>query len=270
MRILLIMISFILLISCDDGSEETYEYVLALSGNMQDEFSKIGEERECFVQFTVKPYLSEKEVEALLKSSDINFKIDNGVFKFSDYTVIGNNVNFTISCSDNQTENIINDKIRITISNTRFSIQVSDDLIQAGSDIRYEYKIESEITDLYTIPAVGGTYNIPLKSKRLTYINDKLMLEEPHSLKGFRYVSNCVNIGWGHFDRIYKHETTGDYILELIATGPYNIEGDYLWKVALQKEDTPIYILNILHTQTIGEEYYMGTKTNYETYLIEE
>jgi len=59
-------------------------------------------------------------------------------------------------------------------------------------------------------------------------------------------------------------------MIELIAEGPYNIKGDYIWRVELQNEETVIYTLNILHTQTLGEEYYIGTKTSYETYLIGE
>ncbi|MDH6356548.1 hypothetical protein [Parabacteroides sp. PF5-9] len=270
MRVLLIIISFAIFMSCDDKNEEANEYVLTIFGNTRDNFSKLGEEKEYFVLFAAKPALSEKDAEVLLKSSRIDFRADNGIFKFSDYTVIGNSINFKVLCTENLTENIINDKLRITISNSYFSLEVSDDLKQAGSDIRYEYKIESEVTDSYTIPAEGGLYNIPIRSKRLTYLNSNLAFEEPYSLKGIRYVSSCVNIGWGHFDRIYKQETTGDYIIELIAETPYNIEGDYLWKVILQDEEVPIYTLNLLHTQTPGEEYYIGGITNYETYIIEE
>lgn len=269
-KLLLIAISLISLIGCDDKNEEIHEYLLTLSGNTKDEFSRLGEERNYVVYFIATPSLNEEAAESLLISSNISIKTDNDAFTFSDYTITGNSINFNVSCKENQIENVINGKIRIIISNTQFSIEVSEPLVQSGSEIRHEYKIESNIPGTYTIPAEGGLYKIPLKCKRLTYINDNLASEEPYSLKGIRYVSNRANIAWGHFDRIYKQEAIGDYIIELIAEGPYNIEADYLWTVELRDDETPVYTLNILHTQTSGEEYYIGTTTNHETYLIDE
>lgn len=270
MRHFPIIIFLALLIGCNDKNEEIYEYKLTLSGNIKDDFSKYGEEKECLIQLTANPVLSEKELEIILQSSDIEFKTDNNAFKFSDYIIKNNIISFKISCTENLTENAIHDKMHFKISNNLFYLEGSETITQAASDIRYEYKIESEITDTYTIPAEGGTFNIPIKCKRITYVNDKFILEEPYSLKGITYISNCVNIAWGHLDRIYKNDNTGDYIIELIAEHPYNIDGDFLWKVELKNEGLPLYSLNILHLQTPGEEFYIGIKkSSYESYLIE-
>lgn len=50
-------ISLIFFIGCSDKNEGTYLSVLNLSSNTIDEFSKLGETRECYVECFTKPDL---------------------------------------------------------------------------------------------------------------------------------------------------------------------------------------------------------------------
>ena len=176
--------------SCEDDKEISYKNRLTLSGITTEAFSRLGEVREYSIVYTSTPIISDKDAEEMLKSSEILFFVDNNNFTFSDYTIVKNELKFKLVCTENKTEDIIEDKIRILITNSRFCEEVTAELKQEGSEIRYEYKIESKIIDTYILPAAGGTFTIPIQGKRLTYINDNLESDVPYSLKGIHFISN--------------------------------------------------------------------------------
>lgn len=270
MKIVIYLTFFLLFVSCDNSDEVTYENNLILAGNITDTFSKLGEERQLSVTYTSTPVTSDKDVEALLQSSEIVFSSEKGNFTFSDYTISGNRLNFKIICKENKSEQVVEDKIHIRIANSRFNQEISEDLTQAGADIHYAYKVETNITGSYTLPAEGGVFNIPVQGKRLTYINDNLASEEPYSLKGLHFVSNNANTAWVHSTSFVFGKSPGEYVIQLTAK-PYNFEGEYLWTVAFRYDEETLYHLQIFHPQTPGEDYFMPyTKTIYEKIFIDE
>jgi|GEM_PF-5659794 len=119
-------------ISCSDKNETTTERILALLGNTSDYFSNQGEERDLSVKYTSTPAISDKDVENLLKSSEITFTSKNNNFSFSDYSISGNEVKFKVICEENKSIYIIEDKISIRITNQQFNMEVSSELKQSG------------------------------------------------------------------------------------------------------------------------------------------
>lgn len=270
MKLLFILTTIILFFSCDKiKNENIYEYKIILNGNIED-FSETGEEREYSVQLISNPDISSCEAEELLKSSEIYLVAENNNFYFSDYIVKDNIIKFKIGCDENISEKIVDDNILISVFNQKFSLNETFDLSQTGSDIRYEYKIESENTESFFIPEEGGLFSIPLKCKRLKYINGNYASEEPYNLTGVRYTSSCINGAWVHSDRIYKGTSIGDYIIELNANQPFNTDGEFSWFIKMLYNDTSIYELEIIHNQTLGNEYYIGTYSLYKSEIIEQ
>ncbi|WP_352421961.1 hypothetical protein [Proteiniphilum sp.] len=270
MKLISFTFAIILLFSCNKhNTEEIYIYELNVIGNTIQVFSEKGEEREYIIQLTSIPDISTHEAELFLKSSKIDFMAENHNFFFSDYVVKDNAIKFKIRCKENVNKKTVDDKISITVINQKFSLNETFDLSQASSDIRYEYKIESEITKKFTFPDEGGLFTIPLKSKRLKYINGNYALEEPCSLKGVRYISSCINGAWVHTDRIYNGKAVGDYIIELNATQPFNVDGEFSWSIELLYNELSIFHLEIIHNQTPGDEYYIGDLTRFNSEIIE-
>lgn len=265
MKIIIYFTFLLLFVNCNKKDEITYENKLLLTGNISEAFSQLGEERLLSVKYTSTPTTSDQDAEALLKTSEIICSSENDYFTFSDYTISGKNLKFKIICKENKSKNIIEDKIHIHITNARFNLEITEDLKQEGANIRHEYKIEADIEGAYTIPAKGGTFNIPIQGKRLTYINDNLTSEMPYSLKGLYFVSNNVNTAWVHSTSLVFGESSGEYFIQLTAQ-PYNFEGEYLWVVEFRYDDLTLYHLDIFHPQTPGEKYFMPyTKTIHET-----
>lgn len=270
MRVFAFLTALLFLISCNDKEDIQYKYSLSLSGNTAEAFSNMGEGREFTLQLNSEPLISTADAEVLLKSSEITFRTDSDNFIISDIIITGNTIKFIGAFKQNQTENRIEDQLRIYVVNEHFNLEVTKDISQEKSLIRHEYRIESETINAFTIPAEGGSYTIPIRCMRITYINEIFDSAEPYSLSGIRYTSNIVNIGWGHHDRIYKTDSVGHYAIELNVDGPYNIDYDYLWTVELLDGEKVIYSLNIFHPETAGEEYYMGSLTRWNSYLIDE
>lgn len=270
MRTVLFFTFLLLFVNCDNNDKIDYDSNLILTGNISEVFSKLGEERPLSVKYTSTPVTSDKEAEALLKSSEITIFSESDNFTFSDYTISGSSLNFKIICKESKNENVIEDKIHIRITNSRFNLEIAEDLKQAGADIRYEYKIEADIRGNYTLPAEGGTFNIPIQGKRATYINDNLASEGPYSLKGLHFVSNNVNTAWVHSTSLLLGESPGEYFIQLTAQ-PYNFEGEYLWTTEFRYDNDTLHHLNIFHPQTPGENYLMPyTKTIHENIVIDE
>ncbi|RHR91515.1 hypothetical protein [Parabacteroides sp. AF14-59] len=270
MKTIIYIIFLFLFLNCNNNNEITYENKLLLTGNISEYFSQIGEIRSLSIKYTSIPVTSDQEAEDLLKNSEITCWSENNKFTFSDYTISGSNLNFKIICKENKTDNIIEDKIHIHIINSRFNHEITENLKQRGADIRYEYKIEADIEGSYTIPAKGGTFNIPIQGKRLSYINNNLTSIVPYSLKGLYFVSNNVNTAWVHSTSLIFGKSPGEYFIELTAQ-PYNFDGEYLWTAEFRYDDKVLYHLEIFHPQTPGENYLIPyTKTIYENIFINE
>lgn len=267
---LLFTISVIMLVSCEkNNDDDVYSYDLSVTGDTTNVFSETGEEREYILQLISIPKITPEQAETILKSSDIDFKSEHNRFSVSDSVIIDNTIRLKIKCNENIVSDTIADRIDIVIAGSELNINTSFYLSQAGSDIRYEYKIVSEYMSNFTIPNEGGVFNIPIKCSRIKYLNSKYVLEEACSLSGIRYKSSVINAAWVHSDRIYRGVNPGDYIIELNASQPFNIDGMFSWSVGLFNNDVLIYNLNIFHNQTPGDEYYIGTSSFFKSEIIE-
>lgn len=259
----------IMLVSCSDGNDNDYDNKLLLIGDTSEPFSKLGEEREFVVKYTITPAISDQEVEKIIKSSKITIIAEKENFTFTDYVITGNSVKFKIICMENRTGKIIEDKLRIHITNSRINQELTEGLMQESAEFNYKYKIESEIIGDYTIPAEGGTFNIPIQGKRLTFINDKFDSEVAYSLNGLHFVSNNVNTASVHNTFFIYGKSPGEYLIQLIAQ-PYNFIGDYLWEVEFRSGDEVLYHLNVFQPQTLGEDFSVFySKTSSEKIFID-
>ena len=243
---LLFTISVIMLVSCEkNNDDDVYSYDLSVTGDTTNVFSETGEEREYIFQLISIPKITPEQAETILKSSDIDFN-RNIIVSVSDPGYYCNTIILKIKCN----ENIVSEQLLIgLIFNFRVRILMSIHhlLSQAGSDIRYEYKLVSEYMSNFTIPNEGGVFNIPIKCSRIKYLNSKYVLEEACSLSDIRYKSSIVNAAWVHSDRIYSGVNPGDYVIELNASQPFNIDGKFSWWVGLFSNNISIYNLNIFY-----------------------
>lgn len=267
---LLFTISVIMLVSCEkNNDDDVYSYDLSVTGDTTNVFSETGEEREYILQLISIPKITPEQAETILKSSDIVFKSEHNRFSVSDSVIIDNTIRLKIKCNENIVSDTIADRIDVVIAGPGLTINTSFYLSQAGSDIRYEYKIVSEYMSDFTIPNEGGVFKIPIKCSRIKYLNSKYVLEEPCSLSGIRYKSSIVNAAWVHSDRIYSGVNPGDYVIELNASQPFNIDGKFSWWVGLFSNNISIYNLNIFHNQTPGEEYFIGTSSFFKSEILQ-
>ncbi len=267
---LLFTISVIMLVSCEkNNDDDVYSYDLSVTGDTTNVFSETGEEREYILQLISIPKITPEQAEIILKSSDIDFKSEHNSFSVSDSTIMDNTIRLKIKCNENIGTDSISDWIHVVIAGPELTVKTSFYLSQAGSDIRYEYKIVSEIMNDFTIPGEGGLFHIPIKCSRIKYLNSKYVLEEPCSLSGIRYKSSILNAAWVHSDRIYSGVKPGEYIIELNASQPYNIDGKFSWWVGLFNNNISVYHLNIFHNQTPGDEYYIGASSLFKSEIIE-
>jgi hypothetical protein len=60
-----------------------------------------------------------------------------------------------------------------------------------------------------------------------------------------------------------------DYVIELNASQPFNIDGKFSWWVGLFSNNISIYNLNIFHNQTPGEEYFIGTSSFFKSEILQ-